>query len=628
MSPSDLKDLIANADALLAWAEGRLEWTRPETKVAVRHVRDAAYWKRPVGTIIIAEGLFNKLSNLKQVVTEHPSIAGSLVVTDNKGRKFDVFKHDDKKWYAATHEPNPNKWGRDVIPGQKSQEDAFLALDKKVGGGKAPGKGKTPHEPGKPAHVSNADKATKLNAAKRRASAAGERARKAERAKARSTKFNAAKRQATTAERKEANKHGAIPTGSITKDEPPQQRIRNSDGTTRLVDVGSDSHSRAVANLASFKPDDTRTPEEKRQISFYGDSKKESKPKAGIVTLPPEEHKAVVTFADKVEDAAYKQTHRADWSDSDFWKDYPTPKTASPAVNAAVRNVVKMGRISVRKQRKQWEVTRPGAPMRLGNRHGEASRKSEGDFRAAVEDLQRLIGEQTRREKMNEDRAPMPKAKAPSTSKKLPPVLQTSLSGTVAGEPYNLETTDGWTFLKKPTVRTVDSRVRGKTTARKHITVTVMNDKGEERTTTVIRHGKGAFSTDKSTQVHGSLNEALRAGLESSVKPNELANGDAKVNLTAPKGWTFGKLNSGIDPSNPGGYLIAGSVHNEDDDLVFGVRRTADGKYETRGKTFTDINKALTESMNTVIRENAGPSKPRKKAPSKAKPLTRRRSRV
>lgn len=421
MSPSDLKDLIANADALLAWAEGRLEWTRPETKVAVRHVRDAAYWKRPVGTIIIAEGLFNKLSNLKQVVTEHPSIAGSLVVTDNKGRKFDVFKHDDKKWYAATHEPNPNKWGRDVIPGQKSQEDAFLALDKKVGGGKTPGEGKPPHEPGtgKTAHVSNADKATKLAAGRRRASAAGERARKAERAKAKAR--TEAGRPATVAERKEANKHGAIPTGRITKDEPAQQRIRNSDGTTRLVDVGSDSHSKAVANLASFKPDDTRTTEENRQIAFYGDSKKGIKPKAGIVTLPSEEHKAVVTFISKLEKDTYEQAaHHVDWSDTDFWKQYSTPKTSSPAVNAAIRNVVKMGRVHIRKQRKEIEVTRPGAPMRVGNRHSEAATKAKGDFRRAMDDVQQLIGEKTRLEKLNEDRAPMPKPrvrKAPSTGK-------------------------------------------------------------------------------------------------------------------------------------------------------------------------------------------------------------------
>lgn len=101
---------------------------------AFRHVRTpagVARYKQPIGALIIADALFNKLRFIKRAVEEHPSIAGNYTITDNKGRKFDVFEHDDGKWYVATHQPDPNKWGDDLDSGD-TPAAALLAFDERL----------------------------------------------------------------------------------------------------------------------------------------------------------------------------------------------------------------------------------------------------------------------------------------------------------------------------------------------------------------------------------------------------------------------------------------------------------------------------------------------------------------
>lgn len=99
-----------------------------EHKVVVRHVINPVYWNRPVGAVIIKKSMLNKLSNITGAEA-HP-IDGYVTLNTKGGEKYDFFQYTDKKWYVSTHEPDPNKWGDDLIPGQPTQEAALLAFDK------------------------------------------------------------------------------------------------------------------------------------------------------------------------------------------------------------------------------------------------------------------------------------------------------------------------------------------------------------------------------------------------------------------------------------------------------------------------------------------------------------------
>lgn len=112
--PEEMKDLLAKSSELA---------DRMEVK-KIRRVRTragAAWYKQPIGSVIVRDAV---MSNLK---IEKPVFDGFDTVTGSNGKKYDLGKDDAGKWTAFHHDSNRKFAVAD------SEEDLFEAVNEKLG---------------------------------------------------------------------------------------------------------------------------------------------------------------------------------------------------------------------------------------------------------------------------------------------------------------------------------------------------------------------------------------------------------------------------------------------------------------------------------------------------------------
>jgi hypothetical protein len=116
---------------------------------AIRRVRTPAGVKKfgqPIGTIIVRDGL-----NLTKVkLADKNTFDGAETVIGPKGERYAMVQDEDG-WGAYDESVDPAKFWDSPVVTAKNEEDLLVALDKKLGGGKAAPKGKAPATDKKPA---------------------------------------------------------------------------------------------------------------------------------------------------------------------------------------------------------------------------------------------------------------------------------------------------------------------------------------------------------------------------------------------------------------------------------------------------------------------------------------------
>jgi len=98
---------------------------------AVRHVRDAGYWGKPVGTIIIGDSGGKGGSTLDNLKFVESPYKGWDTVAAKDGTQFEVGYDDStSSWVAARM---PGGWDDVVVEGAKTKDDALKKLNSVAG---------------------------------------------------------------------------------------------------------------------------------------------------------------------------------------------------------------------------------------------------------------------------------------------------------------------------------------------------------------------------------------------------------------------------------------------------------------------------------------------------------------